>query len=144
MISYADARAKLMQWVRDCYSRGAHPPIDPEKYIVKETGSEEDRQLVVAVFTYENQYSVHLRWSPERAYLGGYSSSRRTRPGESWHRGCDLADGDFSEAKLQEILMGIVSCETVPIDTRSGQIESDAAPSVETSKDVPTTPVVPA
>lgn len=48
-------------------------------------------------------------------YLGATMSSRKKRAGESWTRGNDLADGEFSRETWVNILSDIVGAELVKI-----------------------------
>ena len=46
-----------------------------------------------------------------KGYLGCGGNSRKSRPGEDWHRGNDLPDGDYSKETFDRIVRGIVAYE---------------------------------
>lgn len=66
--------------------------------------------------------------SIEGGYLGCIVSSRRARPGETWHRGSDLPDGGFSKETLCCILCAIVFYEAREVvkDIPSSEVEERA------------------
>ena len=60
--------------------------------------------------------SVHYRKSNQKLsdlYMGCTMSSRRSRAGETWKRGNDLADGKFSEKLWNKILSDMLGAEMV-------------------------------
>lgn len=61
----------------------------------------------VKFYTGGNQY--HIRATP--TYLGCTVSSRKSRPGEDWNRGNDLADGKLNKETWDLILRDIVAYE---------------------------------
>ena len=73
--------------------------------------AQEDR-LKVIFFTSEYSYAISARLPKEdRGYLGCTASCRKPRVGETWTRGCDLADGDYSRETFIRIMADIVSHE---------------------------------
>lgn len=54
-------------------------------------------------------------------YLGCTSTSRKSRAGEDWLRGSDLADGPLTERTWHRIMADIISYEMVKIHKKSDQ-----------------------
>ncbi len=73
-------------------------------------------------------------------YLGCVANSRVVWAGETWTRGNDLPDGDFSRQTFDRIMQGIVRYELVELapvheavltpSEESGETRTDAMPSV--------------
>jgi hypothetical protein len=72
-----------------------------------------------SIFTATNEYIIRVRpsASDDHGYLGCTSLSRAPRPGESWRRGNDLADGKLCEETWKRIMADIVSYELVRVAT---------------------------
>jgi len=71
----------------------------------------------IKLFTETNSYAI-TAFPPEKnfnGYLGCTTNSRKPRAGESWTRGNDLADGEFSKDTWIKILGDIVGYELVKI-----------------------------
>ena len=68
--------------------------------------------VYIKIFTYEHSYSISATL-PEYngGYLGCTGSCRKSRPGETWTRGSDLADGKYNETTFNRIVKDIVSYE---------------------------------
>lgn len=83
---------------------------DPERYI----------SHTFFLYTATNEYVI----SQHHDYLGAGVSSRKPRPGETWTRGNDLADGKLSEDTWKDILRDIISCEleSVSKDQKLGEV----------------------
>ena len=64
-------------------------------------------RILFRVYTRTNCYSIHA--TP--GYLGAQVMVRKPRAGETWTRGRDLADGDFSKHTWIDILADIVAFE---------------------------------
>ena len=70
------------------------------------------------IWTHTNEYNItatirepiHRHDAPSNC-LGGSATSRKSRSGETWHRGNDLHDGRFNEQTWDGILIGIVRYE---------------------------------
>ena len=65
-------------------------------------------------YTNDHKYSIYGHPpTPKhtRGYLGCGGDSRKPRPGEYWHRGNDLPDGDYSKETFDRIVRGIVAYE---------------------------------
>jgi len=68
------------------------------------------------IYTNENKYQIVATIRPnDDGYLGCQASTRKKRPGESWHRGNDLPDGVFSKETWNNIMMGIIRYELVSL-----------------------------
>jgi len=71
----------------------------------------EDR-ICVKFFTADNCYSISARFSEVNdGYLGCIAQCRKSRVGETWARGSDLKDGDYSKKTFDGIVRDIVSYE---------------------------------
>lgn len=101
-------RDQLKEWIwRGKFASTANFSLDIE----------EGRQAVTLRFkTTLHTYSIVGR--PHGApvggrlgYLGCVVSNRHPRPGETWTRGSDLADGDLSEGTWDRIVQDILSVE---------------------------------
>lgn len=78
-------------------------------------------RLHAYTYTTNNIYSLNARINrsrPNDSYLGGFMTSRQHRPGETWTRGNDLADGPFEFATFQEFLMDMLSAEMIDVNQR--------------------------
>ena len=86
--------------------------VDSVMLISKPEDSKND-WITVRFFTNDYSYSIHVHWKQtmEDSYLGCTVTSRKPRPGESWHRGNDLPDGKYNDETWNDILRGIVSYE---------------------------------
>jgi len=62
----------------------------------------------VYLYTDGNRYCVV---ATDSDYLGCVVSSRKSRPGEDWSRGNDLADGKFNDKTWDLILRDIIAYE---------------------------------
>ncbi len=71
------------------------------------------------MFTPTHEYGL----SATSTYLGCVVSERTPRPGESWTRGNDLADGPFGEETWLRILTDIVAYELQPIVESRDEVE---------------------
>lgn len=99
---------QIMEWL-EAFRFGPSP--DKIVHVDRDAG-----KVVIYLYTYINEYSIVA--VPSNKYESGYylgcvSSSRKPRPGEWWHRGRDLPDGEFSEETWHKILAAIVSYEAV-------------------------------
>ena len=91
-------------------------------------------------FSNQGFKSKHLRWEQTRdqervifsttknnyfvkfnnRYLGLTVNSRVSRPGETWSRGNDLHDGDFSEGTFTLMLRDVLLYELREVSTEEG------------------------
>ena len=74
----------------------------------------EELKIRVKFFTTDNEYSIVAIPRPDqdkRSYLGCIVNSRKSRVGETWKRGNDLPDGDFSYNTWKDIVNRIVAYE---------------------------------
>jgi len=71
------------------------------------------------IYTDNNRYTIMAcrPFPGKKGYLGCIASNRKTRAGEDWHRGNDLADGFYHPDTWHEILADIVSYELVKVHT---------------------------
>lgn len=85
-------------------------------------------ELSITIYTDIHRYVIRAHDAPQRepdppgagrdhdgSYLGCSASGRKTRAGEDWHRGSDLADGMLCDWTWHRILSDIVSYEMVKI-----------------------------
>ena len=83
----------------------------------------EGKRVVIKLFTETYSYHISARRRDKKnkgendlGYLGCIASVRKSRVGESWTRGKDLADGIYSEQTWIIILCDIVGHELKPLD----------------------------
>ena len=77
---------------------------------------EHDNRIVLKLYTDKNVYSIMAKLSVRNGgYLGAGYSCRKPRAGETWTRGGDLADGDFSYETWIKIMGDIIGTELVKI-----------------------------
>jgi len=71
----------------------------------------------VVLYTERNEYRIvgFLHDDGKPPYLGASVRARTPRAGETWRRGNDLPDGDYSDELWQRIFMSIVGYELVTI-----------------------------
>src|SRR3990167_5480513 len=91
---------------------------DPEKLLrtMLPDADPDGRGITVVTWTLwtrRNRFSFRLsaRKGGLPPYFGCTAVSRCWRPGEDWHRGRDLPDGDFSEGLWHRIGLAILSYE---------------------------------
>lgn len=103
-------KEQLIEWVEQM----KHGYRDSDLYLYEEfhpTGV----NIRVELYTRTNIYSIVAHLNDRGGYLGCIGNSRTPRAGESWTRGSDLADGDFSKETWIKILGDIVGYELVKI-----------------------------
>ena len=70
-------------------------------------------------YTRDSQISVSVRLPGQngsaRGYLGATASSRAPRPGETWTRGNDLADGPYSHETWLKIVADVAFWDALPL-----------------------------
>lgn len=70
----------------------------------------------VLIYTKTNEYAIVAKEHEDgHTYLGCVVSKRKPRAGESWTRGNDLPDGDFSRGTWKRIKDAIIAYELVKI-----------------------------
>ena len=90
---------------------GEHSTLRKSFYLNAPSG-----EVALKIFTHTNVYSITARLRVDgTAYLGATMVCRRSRTGEWWQRGNDLADGEFCRETWGKILADIVSAETLDI-----------------------------
>ncbi len=90
---------------------------DPELYMYEFENTDNEEGIRMRLFTNDNYYSI-VAYHPKgeyKGYLGCQAGSRKSRAGEDWSRGNDLADGEFSKETWIEILRDIIGNELVKI-----------------------------
>ena len=91
---------------------------------------DEDRTRV-KLYTNGHVYAI----SASPTYLGCIASTRKPRPGETWTRGNDLADGSFGKEIWDRILRDIVGYELMTISSYVLNKEGEAKSVVLSSGD---------
>ena len=103
-------KEQLIEWIEQM----KHGYRDSDLYLYEEfhpTGVD----IRVKLYTKTNMYSIVARPNDKGGYLGCIGDCRTPRAGESWTRGSDLADGDFSKDTWIRILGDIIGYELVKI-----------------------------
>ena len=109
---YEQTITQMREWLSKIY-----PPsqVDRALYIEKVQSPEEELRIRTKIWTFSNEYTIVVYVGKESNYLGCVAGSRKSRTGEDWYRGNDLADGKFSEETWQRILRDIVRYEAEEI-----------------------------
>ena len=81
--------------------------------VVKQT--DDSIRFYIYTDNYSYQISAHMLPDTGRSYLGCITSARKTRAGETWHRGNDLADGSLTLDTWLKILSDTLSNESVEV-----------------------------
>lgn len=120
----ADTLKDLLGWYRrdlDRHARFAsHVQLVGQTSGAESDGSREDH-TTLQLYTDRNRYRLTVveRWAaggvPAAGYLGCTASARKSRAGEDWNRGSDLADGVLCEDTWLRILRDIVAYELVQV-----------------------------
>lgn len=71
-----------------------------------------------SIFTQTNEYLINAVEKENGGYLGCVSRCRKSRAGEDWRRGSDLADGKLSVETWYKILEDIIGHELVKVHKR--------------------------
>lgn len=85
--------------------------------------SRRDSSFSVLLFTNDHQFTLSAYAPNEnntRGYLGCIATNRKARVGETWFRGCDLGDGDYSLETFEKILGDMISLELKSIQFFKG------------------------
>jgi len=110
--AFEHARFLVRKWLSQIYGEGK-----AERAI---NAIDDDRIIRAKIWTATNEYSIVASFDEKygykrddcfKGYLGCVSSCRKSRTGEDWFRGNDLADGRFSEETWRKILFDIVAYE---------------------------------
>lgn len=128
-----DKVRRLKQWIKDeVCKRGAHGQFGKFVEIVKDDGeSNPDRsayefRFLCNIYTENNRYRITARdRSEDEGYLGCTVSDRKSRAGEDWTRGRDLADGKFTRETWEDIKNDIIRRELVPLATQVEPVEKE-------------------
>jgi hypothetical protein len=95
--------------------------IRPDKFLLiddqeGEGGNGYEHRLKVTLFTDRHQYHIKaINRSKDEGYLGCIAQRRKSRAGEDWFRGNDLADGKFVRETWERIKNDMLSYELVPL-----------------------------
>jgi len=110
-LTLVDMDTKLREWL------GNSGWINYDIFIEKSSISEREKVIRVYIYTDKNRYSiVAIPTGKSRStYLGCIASSRKSRAGETWVRGSDLPDGEFSKEIWDSIVNRIIAYESVDI-----------------------------
>jgi hypothetical protein len=124
---------------------------DEPKLKINHDGTKNIPVTKMFLYTDNNQYQITIKEGrtkeTEKGYLGCGANSRKSRAGEDWTRGCDLADGPLTKETWLRILRDIVGYELVKIHTKknfisifndegSVEISSDGTLDIKTTGDV--------
>ncbi len=99
-----EMKEQLIEWVEQM----KYGYRDSDLYLHEEN----DKTIRIRLYTLTNVYFIV---ATSTGYLGATVSSRKSRAGEDWTRGSDLADGEFSKETWFAILGDIVGHELVKI-----------------------------
>lgn len=107
----ANNREQLLEWLKEIV-----PFSILEKYVREKDYTEVGRfgfAFCTAEYTYSISGGESAKDTETPGYLGCIATSRRALAGESWMRGSDLPDGEFSRAIWEKIKTAIVRYEVV-------------------------------
>lgn len=96
-------RNQIERWI----FRGKFVSKGNYKLSIEQESYSPESYVVLRFLTANNSYSI----VGKSTYLGCVYRNRYPLPGETWTRGSDLADGDFSEATWNRIVQDILSLE---------------------------------
>lgn len=104
----------LGKFIRSEISYPFDPPFIPNPCYTVQVNKD---VIHVEFFTEVNKYRINIRvpTGKDMGYLGCTSSARKSRAGENYTRGNDLADGPFTEGTWIKIMSDILSYEMVNI-----------------------------
>lgn len=108
---------QLVEWL-DCkfFGRG-------QKALVVQDDAE---RFTIRIYTSRHVYSITATgdaYPDGSGYLGCTAATRMARPGETWTRGNDLPDGEFSKETLHCILCSIVFYEAREVVKEVKQVD---------------------
>lgn len=124
----------LVKWLNQISRRGNFDNF----FYISDYKEEKERKIRLRFFTKEHSYSLSVRLPSEErkrvietdekgkvlvnadvpvndGYLGCIGQVRKSRAGEDWNRGNDLADGNYSQETWQEIKDDILAYELVKV-----------------------------
>lgn len=119
-IRLSDVPTSLDDLLQNFFGRFADPSSHVQLYFYenpKQGNIDTCVEHRVAIYTDNNQYLITAKFGAGsgRTYLGCMADSRKSRAGEGYTRGRDLADGPFTYETWFRILADIVSYECVQI-----------------------------
>ena len=127
---------KMREWLKDIYPGSkidrAIVVYDKWKEFEGANGKEyRGKHMRVKIFTSVNEYTIQVRFARpeevkkegvryhlEASYMGLVVESRKKRPGEFWHRGNDLPDGNFTDETWWSMMKGIIRYEAQEIQSQ--------------------------
>ena len=103
---FEEAVAQMRTWLSEIY---------PASKVDRAMGSPSNKRFFISskIWTYNNAYSIIAKGQNalNEWYLGASAHSRKSRTGETWQRGNNLADGRFCEETWRRIMTDIVRYE---------------------------------
>ncbi len=125
------AISQMRTWLSQIYPDSQ---VDRALEIIKPSSLEESQELRLRakIWTCNNEFSIVARVTSGTginvnrnmsAYLGCQASSRKSRTGENWSRGNDLADGGFCKETWNRILVDIVRYEVEEVKSEKWKEE---------------------
>lgn len=114
MTQFPEAFSELAKWVKPLCRYGK---IEDFIFCDNNSFSSKLNRFRFYLFTKEYQYliSAYLPEGQKDGYLGCIVKTRKPRAGESWNRGNDLADGNYSEETFRNIVNDILAYELVKV-----------------------------
>lgn len=115
LISFKDLPLDLQEWL----SIGKY--FSKDYYLIYKQNIKSYDKIVVKLFTNDNEYSLHFVIPGEKnpdGYIGSYFKCRKSYPGENWHRGNDLSDGNYNKETFDKIMFDIILNELVEIKSK--------------------------
>ena len=113
---------ELKQWVKDELIDIRFNKFEDVVKVIKDEGeSNPDRSAYEFRFQFNIYTEIHLYRisaidrSEDEGYLGCTSSVRKSRAGEDWTRGNDLADGKFTRETWDRIKNDIIAYELIKL-----------------------------
>lgn len=103
-MTYEEMVSEISNWLGDWLRYGTAP----DERIRFERREHDDESGVMYFATQMNNYSISFTGG---RYMGGVVSSRLARAGETWLRGNDLPDGEFSRETFEKIMRAVVGYE---------------------------------
>ena len=103
----------LDQWVKELVYPGQTKDFIKE---IQGQGGDGEVYRSFCMYTEEHQYFISAIERPAgKSYLACQVNARKARPGEDWHRGNDLPDGEFNKKTWDRIIYAIVCYEIVKL-----------------------------
>ena len=114
-------RYQLEKWLRDICRWGIY-----EEFVnwLEESNCPDEYKGKVVIYTHDNEYYITFinNKKDNKTYMGCTVSKRKPIAGETWTRGNDLPDGDFSLDTWNKIKDSIIAYELVKIAKKKRRI----------------------